>query len=162
MNDDEDDDEVNSSEDEDDGADGDDDEAFVQRELYRLDSDEDSDEEGANDFKHEDFFGKAPPTRRRNATDNLQNTDVLNASGSEDEESSNSEDDEGEDNDDDNDEAIPEKETNYSRKKSLLQEQISMLEEVAVGAKAWEVAGEVKSSQRPENSLLGIPVDVER
>ena len=161
--------------DENDGEDDDDDEAFVQRELYALDSgsseDGSDDEVNANDAKFNNFFssskrGKISKSKLPSRRDTALRKDEDSA---EEDESEDDDDDEEEDDDDEedkdnsqdeNEEVVAE--TNYSRKKSKLQEQISLLEENAIGAKSWEVAGEVKSSQRPENSLLGIPVDVER
>jgi U3 small nucleolar ribonucleoprotein component len=169
----------NDDDDDDEDAEDEDDEAFVQRELYSLpetdDEDEDS-EDDDNDAKFEDFFGsskrmkvhKPKSSTAARGHDGDEDDDGEEEEGSDDDEEEGSDEEEGEGSDDDDDEEegsgdeTPGAETSYSRKQRQLREQISLLEETAVGAKSWEVAGEVKSSQRPENSLLGIPVDVER
>jgi len=41
-------------------------------------------------------------------------------------------------------------------------DEVRELEKEIVGPRSWELRGEVKSSDRPENSLLGLIADVER
>ena len=122
----------------------------MQRELYNSDSDcspYEKDENNAGDLanaKYNEFFGSSKP---------LSYKKRLSASRT-------SANDAGEEYDIDG--SPTHHETNYSRQKSIMQEQIALLEENAIGKKSWEVGGEIKSSQRPENSLLGISVDFER
>jgi U3 small nucleolar ribonucleoprotein component len=148
----------------------------VQRELYNLESeddDRDNDVSGSViNYKH--FFGSSKRAKNKKSKlsksveyeaddddDNDDDDDEEDSIGGENSDSQ--EEDEGDSEDEEGmGEAETERETGYSRKKRQLGEQISALEEAAMGAKSWEVLGEVKSSQRPENSLLGIPVDVER
>mmetsp|Transcript_298 Transcript_298/g.671 ORF Transcript_298/g.671 Transcript_298/m.671 type:complete len:356 (+) Transcript_298:344-1411(+) len=155
---------------ENDTEDDEDDEAIARRELYVDDSSGDE----ACDFKHEDFFRASKRVRVQPGEETtlgggsvkqkreFEQAESDEGSESGDDDEGASEEDEEEDSEEDKEDALPIAETSYSRKKIALQEQISQLEESAVGSKTWEVAGEVKSSQRPENSLLGIPVDVER
>lgn len=168
-------DDVDDDEDEDDEVD-ENDEAFVQRELYALDEDsegdisDDDDEVNVTEAKFEDFFGSSMLGKgkvRRTKGPSVSSKTPLDVDKDSEEEEESNEDENNDDsdvddseNEEDREEIVPE--TNYSRKKRLLQEQIALLEENAIGTKSWEVSGEVKSSQRPENSLLGIPVDVER
>ena len=48
-----------------------------------------------------------------------------------------------------------EEQTKHKKKSQLLQSQISALEDELLGNKSWELRGEVKSQDRPENALLG-------
>lgn len=53
-------------------------------------------------------------------------------------------------------------ETVYQRRARELKTQIAALEEEMMAEKSWELKGEVKASNRPDNSLLELAVDVER
>jgi U3 small nucleolar RNA-associated protein MPP10 len=52
--------------------------------------------------------------------------------------------------------------TTYAKEKQKLQERIAGIESELVEKKSWERRGEVKGGDRPENSLLGLAVAVER
>jgi U3 small nucleolar ribonucleoprotein component len=52
--------------------------------------------------------------------------------------------------------------TSYGKEKQKMQRQIADIESQLMEAKSWERKGEVKSGDRPENSLLGLAVAVER
>lgn len=49
-----------------------------------------------------------------------------------------------------------------SNSSSRLQDQIKALEDEIVKPRSWDLSGEVKGKDRPENSLLGIVADVDR
>lgn len=159
----------------DDEEDAEDDQAYVERVLYDLDSENDgSDAEGeveqANEIRFEDFFGskKASKTRLVDKKRVTDDGEVVEDSGDDrdeeedEDEEGNSDHDSDRESNEEGGEHSPETNTKYARRKKALQEQIEQLERDAVGEKSWEVSGEVKSSQRPENSLLGLPVHVER
>mmetsp|Transcript_3812 Transcript_3812/g.5926 ORF Transcript_3812/g.5926 Transcript_3812/m.5926 type:complete len:591 (+) Transcript_3812:29-1801(+) len=117
-----------------------DDEAFVERELYDLSSGE----EDEDDPKYNDFFGSDSQASDEEEED-------------ESEEEVEDESDEGSEGDVEGEPLTP-----HQRKKQRIQDQIKALEEASVAPKPWDLKGEVKSSDRPENSLLGLPVSVER
>ena len=48
------------------------------------------------------------------------------------------------------------------RRNHAIESQISSLEEELVASKPWELRGEVKAGDRPENSFLGLHADIER
>lgn len=52
--------------------------------------------------------------------------------------------------------------TSFQNKSKQLSSQIEELEQELVQKKSWEMRGEVKATDRPENSLLGISADIER
>lgn len=58
--------------------------------------------------------------------------------------------------------AKPGKVTATQQRNQALSSQISDLEEELMGAKPWELRGEVKASDRPENSFLELHADIER
>lgn len=51
--------------------------------------------------------------------------------------------------------------TPFQQQQKKLQEKIKKLETTIVQPKSWEMSGEVKSKQRPYNSLLEIDLDFE-
>lgn len=52
--------------------------------------------------------------------------------------------------------------TTYGKEKEKLQKHISEMESQLIQPKSWERKGEVMGGDRPENSLLGLAVAVER
>ena len=58
--------------------------------------------------------------------------------------------------------AKPGKVTATQQRNQALSSQIADLEEELMGAKPWELRGEVKASDRPENSFLELHADIER
>lgn len=52
--------------------------------------------------------------------------------------------------------------TRYQKRMIELKDTIKQLEEELMAEKSWELKGEVKGAVRPENSLLDLPVDIER
>lgn len=108
--------------------------------------------------KFGDFFG----TSKRRGSKRAKKAAESEVEEEDDDDDEEDEEEEVEDEDDEEDDEAPTPETKYARKQRQVAEQIDLLEQSAVGAKTWEVGGEVSSGQRPENSLLGIPVDVER
>lgn len=52
--------------------------------------------------------------------------------------------------------------TSHERRKAKLMEQIDELEDELVGEKRWDMLGEASASQRPQDSLLQVDVDVDR
>jgi U3 small nucleolar RNA-associated protein MPP10 len=60
------------------------------------------------------------------------------------------------------DEEEKEVDTPHHKRQKRLQEEISEIEKEISGKKSWELIGEVKSSDRPQNSLLSTYADIER
>jgi U3 small nucleolar RNA-associated protein MPP10 len=58
--------------------------------------------------------------------------------------------------------AVPARVTAASRRNQALAAQISELEGDLMAEKPWELRGEVKAGDRPENSFLGLHADIER
>jgi U3 small nucleolar RNA-associated protein MPP10 len=52
--------------------------------------------------------------------------------------------------------------TKHEKAKAHLSSQVAELEQELMQKKSWEMRGEVKATDRPENSLLGISADIER
>lgn len=52
--------------------------------------------------------------------------------------------------------------SHYEHKKQKLSKEIESIEKMLVAKKEWEMRGEVKSADRPENSLLSVSADFER
>jgi len=55
-----------------------------------------------------------------------------------------------------------EMDTPFSKRQKVVSEQISEIEKEISGKRSWELSGEVKASERPQNSLLSTDMDVER
>jgi U3 small nucleolar RNA-associated protein MPP10 len=49
-----------------------------------------------------------------------------------------------------------------NRRETALSAQIAQLEEELMADKPWELRGEVKGAERPENSFLSLHADIER
>lgn len=52
--------------------------------------------------------------------------------------------------------------TPLQQRKAVLSTQIASLEEELIASKPWELRGEVKAADRPENSFLSLHADIER
>jgi U3 small nucleolar RNA-associated protein MPP10 len=151
---------------------------IVEKEMY---NDEEDDNESAENAKFSDFFGNkkpvkskaAPPSRyadevdedfRYDNDDADEGDDVNGEGGDVDVEDNYVEADEEDEGGDDSEE-IEEDEgklTSFQKRQKKLMEEIAELEKGIISAKSWEMKGEVKAADRPENSLLGVYVDVER
>lgn len=59
-------------------------------------------------------------------------------------------------------EAEPAVLSKHQQRQAKIAQAVSQLEEEAIGPKSWDMKGEVRALDRPENSLLGVTVDVER
>lgn len=53
-------------------------------------------------------------------------------------------------------------ETPFEKQSKAMKDQISELESKLVKEKNWEMKGEVRGKERPENSLLDVQADVDR
>ena len=131
---------------------------FVQENLYDV-SESDTNE---IDYRYNDFFANEGNSSTRKS--NISNTKYFNKNEDIDERSSEEEDDNhiDDDYDDYDDVDIPNMNGYGEPKKSLLLTQISELEKDLVAPKPWELRGEVKASDRPENSFLSLSADIER
>jgi U3 small nucleolar RNA-associated protein MPP10 len=142
---------------------------FAARELYASDSDDEI--MSGNAPKYSDFFGGGGENSE-SGDDNEEEDDE----GDEEEEEEEEEDDEEEDDEEEEEEEEASNEesdqsekeeesapqTNYQRRKEALRSQIEELEQQTMATKDWELRGEVKSRDRPENSLLAVSADIER
>jgi U3 small nucleolar RNA-associated protein MPP10 len=151
--------------------------------LYDL-SDESGDED---DLRYEDFFsskakgkGKAKSARHEvggddesdeldygSGSDGLAESNEDLEDGSEEDEEEDGDEEGSEDEGDDSSHEGEHEEQNlatttYGKEKQKMQKQIADIESQMMEAKSWERKGEVKSGDRPENSLLGLAVAVER
>ena len=143
--------------------DDDEDEEFdfdlAEKGLYE-DMDEDVDEDAAKAC-YKDFFGKSRPLMKvkeeevkdpRNAF-----TDLMEEVDEEDEfqlgESTNDQDEQS---------ADEENLTSFQKQQRKLKREMAEIEKDLVAQKSWELRGEVRASDRPENSLLEVYVDVEK
>ena len=164
----------------------------VENELYNDDDDEEVedgddlaegrsvDDIGAT-AKFRDFFGSgamkkgissgSKTPRRRGFLDVAEEEESDDAADDEDEEEEEEVDvDEEEEEEEDEEDGVEgngglkEKEvlTSFQKKQRKLKEEIAELEKSIVGQKSWDLRGEVKASDRPENSLLEVVVDVEK
>ena len=159
-----------------------DDEEYVQRELYS--------EKAAEEpkFMYGDFFGPKSALKRVKASRSNKGKGQVQDSEDDDEEMDDEDDEDDEemdeqveddeeeeeaDEEDDAEEGDEEHEggagagkavpqTSHQRHKAQLASQIKQLEAELIGPKSWELRGEVKGSDRPENSLLGVTADIER
>jgi U3 small nucleolar RNA-associated protein MPP10 len=170
--------------------------AFVQNHLYE----NDSEDEGPNDYKFSDFFlpAKGSSSKKNSAgkankvhLDVGEEDDEPEDDGDDDDESVADEDDDNNDDDyveEDEDEEFSgseladsirgknndsgfkgsddkpreKKPTTVQRRNEALSSQIAALEGELVESKPWELRGEVKASDRPENSFLSLHADIER
>jgi U3 small nucleolar RNA-associated protein MPP10 len=140
------------------------DEDFVARELYE---EEGSDEEDAEDMKYKDFYLGGPPSKKKKKhTKKAPERDENDSqsSSSDDKEKDEDEDEDEDDDDDDGEEGEGQDMplTKKEKKKLQLEQRIREMEDELVGKKSWELTGEVKSKERPENSLLEMHTDIER
>lgn len=166
---------------EDNESDSENDELDVEKELYGADSDEEDEDNAEENWKYEDFFGaKAKKSKRRVEEDsdddmNMEIVDDYQDSDAEEDASENGEEEEedGSDisdddsietsSDDEGEESKPAAaKTPFEQRQERLRAQIAALEEEMLQEKRWDMRGEIRSSQRPENSLLDIVADVER
>eukprot|EP01041_Mallomonas_annulata_P006233 gene6233-12624_t len=156
---------------EDDDTEEEDDFDFVARELYNIEDNEDNDNgdgdnKSANTIKYADFFGKRSKTAAKSK-----------GTGKNDEEEDNEDDEddnEADGNDTNNNNKMMKKQsydgseseqpevTKLSKRKLKIAEEIARLEEAAIAPKSWELRGEVRSADRPLNSLLELSTQVER
>lgn len=154
---------MDSDDDDEDGDDDDDDDSDDDEEM-----EEASDDEDAKDMKFEDFFD-GPDGEGGEEDDDEE----------EDDEDEDVNLDEGDDEDDDFPKINREKYTDedagdeddlaergilssHQRQQLRLKKEITELEKEALGEKPWVLKGEVKSSARPENSLLEAILDYDR
>jgi U3 small nucleolar RNA-associated protein MPP10 len=134
---------------------------FASRELYELPSDD----EINDNIRYQDFFSNPKKKLKTHEKDQdpLDNSD--NEIYSNDEEV---EEEIGQDNEDESDEDGTETqkantpETTHSRQKKKIQDRITEMEQQLIEPKSWDLKGEVASKERPENSLLGLAVSIER
>ena len=150
-----------------------DDELFVQRELYE---DGEDGGEGEASYKFRDFFAKAPKRDAGRKGGKVGSKGPKSGHKYMDEEDDEEEEDDGEDfsengqddykeeDEEEEEEEIPNAETltAHQRHKMQLATQIKELEAELIGTKSWDLRGEIKGGDRPENSLLGINADIER
>lgn len=165
---------------------------FVQQTMYALGEDEEADEEadeedGAAGYKYADFFvdEKSNHNKKKQAgvvkKDKRQPRQSISDDASDDgDEDDGDEDDYDEDeNDDDFDDSnirddyessddgkhVPSESRSKAKgpqQRSRLSSQISDLEKDLLAAKPWELRGEVRAADRPENSFLSLTADIER
>jgi U3 small nucleolar RNA-associated protein MPP10 len=151
---------------------------LVANELYDLSDDSENEES----YRYEDFFGhKKSSASETKSKKKLVNVNASDESGEEsgdeseelqehfeddsevsEESVDGSEDSSGEESDDQQEEKSDKPMTSYGKEKQKLQERIADIESELVEKKSWERRGEVMSGDRPENSLLGLAVAVER
>jgi U3 small nucleolar RNA-associated protein MPP10 len=130
-----------------------------------FDNHEDDEESGSGgDFKGEDDFDRMLEERDMSGSDDAEGDDYGHS-----------------DDEDDDDEHIEEEEgegegssvgqedakaskalSRHQQRQARLAEQVRQLEAEAVGEKSWELKGEVRAVDRPENSLLSVTMEVER
>lgn len=142
---------------------------LVANELYDLSDDSENEES----YRYEDFFGRKKSSAKDHDTKSEEREE---GSGDESEELPDDFEDDFEGSEkslDGSDEAVEEESdaeeensnkvmTTYGKEKQKLQERIANIESELVEKKSWERRGEVMSGDRPENSLLGLAVAVER
>ncbi len=139
---------------------------FAEKALYASDN-SDNDEE-AGEVRYSDFFGEGPPGSEDEGDDDSDEDD-----NDDDEEGSDMSDDEdkiegeyddedGSDGSDIESDTVEGPTSNYQKRKAALAKHIAELEDEQIAVKDWELRGEVKSADRPENSLLAVSADIER
>jgi len=164
---------------------------FIQQTMYDLsdDDEEANEDDGAAGYKYADFFvdeksdrsrrqtrvvNRQKKPHRRSSDDDNEDDNEKKVSG--DDENSYSEGENDDDFDDsearddyessDDGEHAPSEPMLKSKKalqqKSRLSSQISELEEDLLAEKSWELRGEVRATDRPENSFLSLTADIER
>ncbi len=141
-----------------------DDEDFVARELYE---EEAGNEEDPQAMKYKDFYVGGPPSKKKKQQQQTQKTSKSRYgrdSGDSDDGSASPEDDEDDEDDGDDDEGGEGYMPPSKKEKGRLQQEqrIKEMEAELVGQKNWDMRGEVKGRERPENSLLEIHTDIER
>ena len=163
-----------------DSDDEEDDEQFAARELY--DDDEENDDGGdSKNASFKDFFGKEKKSKQTKK----QNFDIEEGDEEEDDEDDGDEfeypeeeeeeevEEEGDkyekgDKSDSDSESDPDDESDnqnlssYKKQQLKKRKEIKELEADLMGAKSWDLKGEVAAKDRPENSLLEVSVDIER
>lgn len=132
---------------------------FAATALYTSDSD--SEMMTNNAPKYSDFFGDGSENSETGDEEDGEEEEE-EEEDSEDEEAAGSggDDDSEERSEGSEEETLPK--TNYQKRKEALRNQIEELEQQSMAAKDWELRGEVKSRERPENSLLTVAADIER
>ena len=146
---------------------------LAQQELYASDDD---DEDGVGgDARYEDFFGRRRGGKGGGKEDTMED-ESDEEDGEEDGDMTDEDEDEEEGSEDGSEEGSEDGSeegsdagamsaatlTNHQRRKAALAAQIAELEKESIGVKEWELRGEVKSGDRPENSLLAVSADIER
>ena len=159
---------------------------FVQQTMYALGEEEDEDEEadeedGAAGYKYADFFvdEKSNHNKKKKAgvvqKDKRQPRQSISDGASDDEDDGDDDDENDDDFDDsnvrddyessDDGKHVPSESRSKakgSQQRSRLSSQISDLEKDLLAAKPWELRGEVRAADRPENSFLSLTADIER
>ena len=152
---------------------------FVQQTMYALGEEEDEDEEadeedGAAGYKYADFFvdEKSNHNKKKQAVvvkkDKRQPRQSISDDGDDDDENdddfdgSNVRDDYESSDDGKHVPSESRSKAKGSQQRSRLSSQISDLEKDLLAAKPWELRGEVRATDRPENSFLSLTADIER
>lgn len=156
-----------------------DDLSLVQKAMYDTDDgedDEDDDEEEEEEIRFQDFFVADHPkkgsSKDKDSTKSKGKKVAFEEEDSEDEDDFEGEDDYQEESEEEDEEVPPSKPMPAAAKASkpskaeqraaLHAEQIMELEQELVEKRSWELRGEVKATDRPENSLLNVVADIER
>ena len=152
---------------------------FAERELYN--DDDEGDDEGAT-LKYDDFFKvfSSKKNQSKSASKRTKKVDEEDGGGdgdgegfSKDEESQrefedesvddksiSGDDEEQEDEGDGDSNGLPL--SSHQRRQAAMASQIRELEAELMGPRSWDLRGEVKGAERPENSLLGVTAEIER
>lgn len=132
--------------------------------IYASDADESEEEDEDEDGIHaEDFFGK-PVAKSKSKGKGKRNVAFAEVPDAEDSDGDfeGEEDDWGEDDEENETERAKDVPTRQGKQEASLHRQIEELEADLMQPKSWDLTGEVGSSARPENSLLGIVTEVDR